>query len=269
MFRNLGLDHHGSAGGTTTGAHDSSGQAKPAEPSHSDGGIRPTLGLPPQHHNTPDGEGARDPERPTQTPSDNAPPKDDHQQYQYHPPVNPNPTNGGGTQPTTPSSPTETPVNPAPGMGGDPVGIPTPSTPPSSPPSSPTDQPNQPPNQPTDAPPTPAGDDGSWQPAMPAPPLTGDGSYDLLKHGAPAPTPITDAMSPATPSDGASFNLPAAGDADGVPAPAQTGTVQSVLPSGSNDPQPALSTLPEPSVGLVALVAGMFGLARRHRANHR
>jgi RNA polymerase sigma factor (sigma-70 family) len=254
IFKNLGLDHAPAGGTKLPGQHGDSAAPtiEPPTPTSDGGELRPTLRLPPKHDQA---NQPTEPASPTSpTPSDQAPSDDGHHNWGHQPPQNPNHAGDGGdggNGPTTPADPVEAPIDPSHQGTGNPVGAPAPTAPPTSP---------------VDAPPVTGGDDGSWQPAAPAKPLPGDGSYDLLEHGVPSPTPITDEMlPPSMPGDGASFDLPAT---SGLPLDVPV-DVSAVTLSAAPDAQPSLSTLPEPSSALVALAAGAFGFARRRRTNLR
>lgn len=118
------------------------------------------------------------------------------------------------------------------------------------------------------------GDGGSFQlPPPTTPPLEGGANnYDLLDHDAPPATPISDALPPAsfeTPAmdlvamDGAELISPDLRSVDAPPTPA----APLDLGDGGSPPQPSMQVLPEPSAGLVALVAGLVGFARRRRTS--
>ena len=99
--------------------------------------------------------------------------------------------------------------------------------------------------------------------------VPGGGNYDLLDHE-PSPTAITDALPPMStdtpamdlsPMDSADLTPPDL-RADGAPP---TSAVSLDLSGGDGAPQPSMQVLPEPSAGIVALIAGGIGLSRQRR----
>jgi hypothetical protein len=218
--------------------------ATPATPTVGDGDSRPTLGLPPKA---------------------------------------PAPVDSDQDQPATPAD--EQPASPAPADGDDEVVKPskpvepTGSDNPDHPPLPPTsydhndghnaddspvaDNPAAPVPAPSPVPsPAPAGDDGTLSPAPAPAPLPGGNTYDLLDHDAPSPTPITDEIPLSEDQIGGLFAPPQPVDGELI-VPVSDPQIRGLgtLPP----PQPAMQLLPEPTGGLVAVIAAVFGLSRRRR----